>query len=58
MKALITVEEQSDGASSMIEYAWNAKRAYRDQAMALINACRFFSQFVVQEPLQVTKLRK
>ena len=58
MKALINVEERSDGASSMIEHAWNIQRPYRDQAMAVINACRFFSLVVVQEQLQATKLRK
>ena len=58
MKALISAEEQSDGASSMIEYAWNTKRAYQDQAMAVIGACQRFSRSVVQEQLQATKLRK
>jgi len=58
MKAVISVEEQSDGASSMVEYAWNTKRVYQDQAIAVISTCQLFSLFVVQEQLQATKLRK
>ena len=58
MKALISVEEQSDRASSMIEYGWHTERVYRDQAMAVISPCRLFALLVVQERLQVTKLKK
>lgn len=57
MKAPISVEEQSDHPSSMIEYGWNTERVYRDQAMAVISPCRLFSQLVVQERLQATKLK-
>jgi hypothetical protein len=58
MEALISVEEQSDSVSSMIEYAWNTNSVYQDQAMAVISTCRLFSLFVVQEQLQATKLRR
>ena len=45
MSPLITADEQLDGSSSSIEYLRDASRAYRNQAVALIGICRFFSQF-------------
>jgi hypothetical protein len=57
MGSPITTEKQSDDASSIIEYPENGGRAYRNQAMALIGICRFFSRFCVQGQVQDTQLR-
>jgi hypothetical protein len=43
-----TPGEQSDDASSVVEYHGNTSRAYRNQVLAIIGVCRFFSRFVVQ----------
>ena len=48
MSPLITADEQLDGSSSIIEHLRDTSRAYRNQAMALIGICRFFSQFLTQ----------
>jgi hypothetical protein len=40
------MKEQFEGAPPVIR---NTSRAYRNQAMALIGVCRFFSQFVDSE---------
>jgi len=45
MGPLITADEQLDDSSSIIEYLRDTNPAYRNQAMALIGICRFFSQF-------------
>ena len=59
MDSPITTEKQSDDASSIIEYPGNDStgRAYRNQAMALIGICRFFSRYSVQGQVQDTELR-
>ena len=48
MDPLITADEQLDDSSSIIEYLRDTSRAYRNQAIALIGICRFFSQFSTQ----------
>ena len=48
MSSLITAVEKLDDSSSIVEYLRDTSRAYRNQAMALIGICRFFSQFSTQ----------
>jgi len=40
-----SLEVQSDDPPSTFEHPGNASGAYRNQAMALIGICRFFSRF-------------
>jgi hypothetical protein len=52
-----TLELQSDDSSSTFEHPGNTGRAYRNQAMALIGICRFFSRFSAQGQEQDSELK-
>lgn len=57
MGASTTEGEQSDDASSIVEYPRNTSRAYRNQVLDIIGICRFFSQFVKEGEWQDTEWR-